>query len=372
VGGVIAAAGPSAYWYLARGTGVVSLLLLTASVLLGILGSLRFSAAPRWPRFAIDSLHRDVSLLVIALLVVHIITSVLDSFAPIKLTDAVIPFASAYRPLWMGLGALAFDILIALVITSLVRRRLGYGTWRAIHWLAYGSWPVAVLHGLGTGSDVKMWWMLALTAGCVASVVAAAIIRISRSGPSGEGFRAPAMILSIITPVGLAIFTFAGPLAPHWARRAGTPATLLGKSFTPVAARTPVAPQTHQAGSSTLKTPFEARLSGKVTQTPEPGGAVVDLALRLSGGAHGRLRIRLAGAPIDGGGLSMTGSQVDLLADGSPSVMEGRITSLQGQQFVAHVSNLGGGSLDLHATLNIDQNTGNVSGTLRATNGGGG
>ena len=95
----------------------------------------------------------------LALLVLHIVTSVLDGFAPIDLTDAVIPFASAYRPLWMGLGALSFDLLLALVITSLMRRRLGYRSWRAIHWLAYASWPIAVFHGLGTGSDTKLWWM---------------------------------------------------------------------------------------------------------------------------------------------------------------------------------------------------------------------
>src|ERR1022692_2398985 len=129
---VLAATSPSAYWYLARGTGVVALVLLTASVVLGILGSLRFSA-PRWPRFAIDALHRDVSLLVLAVLAVHIVTSVLDSFAPIKLTDAVIPFASSYRPLWLGLGALSFDILVALTITSVARRRLGFRAWRAVH-----------------------------------------------------------------------------------------------------------------------------------------------------------------------------------------------------------------------------------------------
>ena len=202
--------------------------------MLGILGSLRYAAAPRWPRFAIDSLHRDVSLMVLALLVVHIITSVLDSFAPIKITDAVIPFASAYRPLWMGFGALSFDLLIALVVTSLLRRRLGYGTWRAVHWLAYAAWPVAVFHGLGTGSDTKVWWMLLLTAACVGAVVVAVLVRIARADPDG-GFRAPAVVLSIAVPIVLVIFTVAGPLAPHWARRAGTPAHLLGKTFTPVA-----------------------------------------------------------------------------------------------------------------------------------------
>ena len=146
--------GPSAYWYLARGTGAVALVLLTASVVIGILGSVRF-AAERWPRFAIDAVHRDVSLLVLAVLVIHIITSVLDGFAPITLLDGVIPFNSPYRPLWLGLGTLSFDLLVAIAVTSVIRRRLGYRAWRAVHWLAYASWPVAVLHGLGTGSDTK-------------------------------------------------------------------------------------------------------------------------------------------------------------------------------------------------------------------------
>jgi methionine sulfoxide reductase heme-binding subunit len=230
-----ASVGPSAYWYLARGTGAVSLVLLTASVVLGILGSIRFAAAPRWPRFAIDSLHRDVSLLVLVVLVAHIITSVLDSFAPIRLIDAAIPFTSAYRPLWLGLGALSFDLLIALVVTSLLRRRLGYRAWRAIHWLAYASWPVAVFHGLGTGSDTKVWWMLALTAACVAAVLIAVWVRIGSEAEEEErrGVRAGAMALTIATPLALAIFTLAGPLQKGWARRAGTPASLLGGSFTP-------------------------------------------------------------------------------------------------------------------------------------------
>ncbi|MFZ0378725.1 MAG: ferric reductase-like transmembrane domain-containing protein, partial [Solirubrobacteraceae bacterium] len=218
---------PSWYWYLARGTGAVALVLLTASVVLGILGSVRFAAA-RWPRFAVDAVHRDISLLVIVVLAIHIITSVLDGFAPITLLDGLIPFLTPYRPLWMGLGTLAFDLLLAIAITSLVRRRLGYRTWRAVHWLAYVSWPVAVLHGLGTGSDVKQWWMLGLTVGCIVAVLVAVWTRIAHVSGEHAGLRAPATALAVITPVGLAIFTLAGPLQNGWARRAGTPKSLLG------------------------------------------------------------------------------------------------------------------------------------------------
>ncbi len=365
----LATLGPSAYWYLARGTGAVSLVLLTASVVIGILGSLRVSA-DRWPRFAVDTVHRDVSLLVIVVLAGHIVTSVLDSFAPIALTASVIPFISSYRPLWLGLGALSFDLLLALVITSLVRRRLGYQRWRVVHWLAYASWPVAVLHGLGTGSDTKIWWMLVLTAACVAAVVVAVCVRIARADPGFAGLGRLAVALSVATPIGLIAFTLLGPLAHGWARRAGTPTNLLPKTPVPVAAVVPTSSRVAPRTSSPKA--FSALLAGSVTQGEVPGGAVIDLNLRLRGGARGRLRVRLGGSPIPGGGLSMTGSQVDLIANGLPSVMEGQISSLAGQEFVARVLGSSGAALTLHGRLQIDSQSGSVTGLLSASPAAGG
>ncbi len=366
---------PSAYWYLARGTGAVALVLLTVSVVLGIVGSVRFTA-PRWPRFAIDAVHRDVSLLVVVVLVIHIVTSVLDGFAPIRLFDGVIPFVTPYRPLWMGLGTLAFDLLLAIAITSMVRRRLGYRTWRAIHWLAYASWPVAVLHGLGTGSDVKQWWMLALTAACIVAVLVAVWTRIAGASAQHSGVRAPATALAVVTPIGLAIFTLAGPLQHGWARRAGTPSSLLGRapaaaaSSSGSASASARAPSSHSSGSSSsgpnpLSTSFNANLNGTVTERTAPGGAIVDLALRVRGQVRGQLRVRLGGVPIGGGaGLSMTGSQVDLALAGQPSVLAGRIVSLRGEEFDARLSNGSGTTLDIHAQLQIDTNDNKVTGTL--------
>ena len=363
----LAAVGPSFYWYLTRGSGVVSLVLLTASVLIGIAGSMRVSGG-MWPRFAVETVHRDVSLMVVVFLIIHIATSVLDTFAPISLTAAVIPFAGTYRPLWLGLGALSFDLILALIITSLARRRLGYQTWRAVHWFAYASWPVAVLHGLGTGSDTKVWWMLALTATCVAAVVMAACMRFGRSENTPAALRGPAIALSLAVPVGIAAFTALGPLEKGWAKRAGTPSSLLAHATPSVrlvstSAAVPSGPVTGAAPQ-----PFTAALSGKVAQNNAPGGALVDLNLHLSGGARGRLRVRLAGAPIPGGGLSMTGSQVDLLKTGLTSVLSGQISSLEGANFVAKVSG-GGHALTLNVRLNIDQQTGSVSGLLHTSTG---
>jgi sulfoxide reductase heme-binding subunit YedZ len=365
VTGIATTLSPSTYWYLTRATGAVALLLLTVSVVLGILDSVRFSAGSRWPRFAIDSLHRDTSLLVIVLIVVHVITAVLDGFAPLKLTDGIIPFATAYRPLWMALGTLSFDILIALVVTSLLRRRLGYRTWRGIHWLAYASWPVAVLHGLGTGTDVKSWWMLALTIACVAAVSIAVLVRVARTPTATPGIRTGAAAAAIITPLALAIFTLAGPLEHGWARRAGTPAKLLGAAAVAPAHGTPVAANTAPRGP--LDKPFSATLTGSVTQSNQGNGAIVELAMRLGGGATGEMRVRLGGAPLPSGGLQLTGSQVDLSAPGMPSAMAGQITALTGNHFKARVTDQSGTVVSLDANVNIDQNNGTVTGTVTGT-----
>lgn len=359
--------GPSDYWYLTRGSGAVALVLLTASVVFGVLGPLRVSA-PRWPRFAIDSLHRDISLLAIAFTVLHVVTSVLDGFAPINLLDGLLPFLSPYRPLWLGLGTLSFDLMLALAITSVTRRRLGYGAWRAIHWLAYVSWPIAVLHGLGTGTDVKAWWMLALTVVCVAAVVVAVLARVARAGAVPDGLKAGSTMLAVATPVGLAVFALAGPLHPGWARRAGTPASLLGH-HTKVAAAGAV---TRVARSSLpVEKPFNASLSGTLSQQPENEGAIVQLLLGMHGGLAGQLRIRMGGTPIGNGGLSLTGSQVDLSAAGMPDVLQGRITSLEGDRLAARLSDARGVSIDVRVNLNIDQSANTVTGTLTGGPGGG-
>jgi predicted ferric reductase len=223
----LASAGPSAYWYLTRSTGVVALLLLTGAIVLGVLDVRRLHS-PRWPRFVIDSLHRNVALLAMAFLAVHILTSVLDSFASISIVDAFVPFVGAYRPFWLGLGALACDVLIAVTITSMMRRRLGYDSWRAVHALTYVSWPVALLHGLGTGSDVKSTWLLALTATCVVAVLAAILARaVAALGEHPD--RARAAIGAVGTfAVLVVVWTAVGPLGSEWARRSGTPTALLG------------------------------------------------------------------------------------------------------------------------------------------------
>src|SRR5205823_14107568 len=168
----------SILWYTTRGAGAVTLILLSAVVVLGILSNLRVQS-PGWPRFLTTGLHRNLALMTLVFLALHIVTAVVDPFTNLGWAAALIPFSSSYRTFWLGLGVISFELLLAIVVTSLVRGVLGHRAWRAIHWLTYAAWPVGVVHGLGTGTDTWSAWMLAIAAGCVAGVGAAIVLRLT-------------------------------------------------------------------------------------------------------------------------------------------------------------------------------------------------
>src|SRR5258708_33594855 len=144
----------------------------TASVLLGVMRAGRLSS-DRWPRFLPAGLHRNISLLVLVFLALHVGTTVLDTFVSVPVIAVFVPFASSYKPFWLGLGTIALDLLLALLVTSLLRGRLGYRSWRRVHWIAYACWPIGLAHGLGTGTDRATIWVFAVTVGCAAAVAAA-------------------------------------------------------------------------------------------------------------------------------------------------------------------------------------------------------
>ena len=154
-----------ALWYLGRSSGVVSLVLLTLVVALGIV-TRSGRPLPGLPRFAVSAVHRSASLLAVVFLTLHVVTLTLDPQSQLRWLDAVIPFGSHPKPLWIGLGAASLDLIAALVITSLLRQRIGHRVWRAIHWAAYALWPLAVLHTIGTGTDMRQLWMRGLLAAC--------------------------------------------------------------------------------------------------------------------------------------------------------------------------------------------------------------
>ena len=211
-------------WYTTRATGLVALLLLTAGMCAGLLTSVRFEA-PSWPRFVTLGLHRNLSLLALAFTVLHVLTSVLDSFVSIPLADAFIPFIGSYRPLWLGLGAVSFDLMLALIITSLLRARMSLRSWRLVHWSAYACWPVAGVHGLGTGTDTPVSWVLALTVLCSLPVAVLTLWRLALSWRQRPGWVATGMAGVLLAMILGAAWLQAGPLAPHWSTRSGTHTT---------------------------------------------------------------------------------------------------------------------------------------------------
>jgi sulfoxide reductase heme-binding subunit YedZ len=168
-------------WYTTRGAGAVSLVLLSAVVVLGLLARVRFEARG-WPRFLSAAVHGDLALMTLVFLLLHIVTAVVDPFTHLGLA-ALVPLGSYYRTFWLALGAIAFELMLAIVATSLLRKHIGARLWRGIHWLAYASWPLAVLHGVGTGTDGTALWMLAIDGVCVAAVGVALIWRLVAAPP---------------------------------------------------------------------------------------------------------------------------------------------------------------------------------------------
>jgi sulfoxide reductase heme-binding subunit YedZ len=162
----------NALWYVGRGTGVASLLLLTIVVALGI-ATRSGRAVFGLPRFAVATVHRTASLTAVVFLLIHVGSLYFDPYAQLHLLDFLVPFAGAYRPFWLGLGTVGLDLIAALVVTSLLRHRIGRRTWRAVHWLAYLSWPVALSHALGNGTDNGTWWLRSLAAVCMLAVLSA-------------------------------------------------------------------------------------------------------------------------------------------------------------------------------------------------------
>lgn len=156
-------------WYLMRGTGVVALILFTLVVALGIATFKRMRLA-RMPRFVTLALHRNVALLAAVFLVVHIATAMLDSYAHVGLARVFLPTGTSHYAAYLGLGALSFDLLLAVLVTSLLRHRLTQRAWKAVHWLAYVSWPFAFAHAVGIGTDASSGWLVDTAVACAGLV----------------------------------------------------------------------------------------------------------------------------------------------------------------------------------------------------------
>ena len=168
----------TALWYASRATGVVALLLLTGVMVLGMLVN-RQGRLPGLPSFAVTGLHRNLSLLSVVFVVIHVLTAVADGYVNIPITSAVVPFTSPYERFWLGVGAVSLDLMVAVIVTSLLRRHLSRRAWRVVHLLSYLSWPVAWAHSFFASGDLQHGVLFVLALLCAIAVIAALTWRLS-------------------------------------------------------------------------------------------------------------------------------------------------------------------------------------------------
>jgi DMSO/TMAO reductase YedYZ heme-binding membrane subunit len=362
---MVVAAAPSPYWFITRATGVVALLLLSASVALGVAGVRRMAFGNT--RFVVDALHRSASLLAVVFVSIHVVTTLLDGFAPIGIVDVVVPFHSAYRPVWLGLGAIGLDLMAAVTITSLLRDRVGYRAWRAIHWLAYLGWPLALVHSYGTGTDPKTHWMLVVTAICVAVVLMAVVARATAGWPAHLPARLTALATAALFPLGLMTWLLPGPLASGWALRAGTPPALVASARAAAALSGRAGSGASRGGARVRSLVVRASFRGRVRQQQlGPGAAVVDISLVVDDPRLRHVHIRIEGQAIPGGGVDMSDSQVSAGPTSNPDRFSGRVTALSGPTIQASLSDATGAAVALAAELQAQGRGGSATGLLTA------
>ncbi len=376
----LTAVGGKAFWFLTRASGLVSIALLSATIVLGVVASVGWTTQ-RWPRFVSQDVHRNLSLLCIAFVAVHVVTTVVDGYVPIGFVDVVLPFRSPYRPIYLGLGALCFDLLLAVLITSGLRHRIGYGSWRFVHWLAYLCWPIALIHGLGSGTDTPLPIVLLVEAVCTAAVLAAFAWRLTTGRSLPIGGRTAAGIGAVVAVVAIAGFAALGPLRPGWSHRSGTSSALLsqlatknGTASTAAAPPTTVpatsgsptttAPSGSSTGSGSVPAvPFTSRVTGSQTQTQPDGRGVIQITLgmHLQDAGSTPLTIVLTGQESGGGGVSLSSGTV------AYGPYRGTVVGLNGGTVTMRVA--APGPITLVANLTIDQQTGSLSGSVSGASG---
>ena len=165
-------------WFASRATGVVSLALFTTVMVLGIATAGRAGSAAL-PRAGWLRLHRSITLISLVFLTVHIVTAIADGYVDLSFWDVIVPFGAGFEPFWIGLATVAVDLLIAIAVTSALRRHIPLRLWRFVHLSAYAMWPLVILHGFGTaGGDGRETWLIVIDIICLAAVLAAVALRL--------------------------------------------------------------------------------------------------------------------------------------------------------------------------------------------------
>lgn len=296
-------------WYAARAAGITAYLLLSGVVVLGLTMAAK-KPFGRWPRFALEDVHRFGGLLVGSLVAVHVVTIAIDSWLPFTLQSLIVPFSSRYRPVWVGLGVAGAELLVALAVTNHYRRRLPYRVWRRAHYLNFAVWSAATLHGVGSGTDRSAAWTQGVYACAVAGVAAAVAWRFARARLGA--WTAPAAGASAVVAVLLVVGLGSGPLRFR--------------------------PRPWNATS------FSEALTGRVTQLNGFSRGIVSMVGQGQGRQNVLVRADLLIAPEK---LLKTSFQMEYLPSGELCV--GRVTTVRATAFAATCRTRAGKRRVVHA-----------------------
>jgi hypothetical protein len=337
-------------WDTARAGGFVAYILVTASVALGLALSLHWYRKS-WPRWATTDLHRYVTLLALVFTGVHSLAIWLDPFMAFTPGEVLVPLLSHYRPIWVALGIVSAYLLLAIWLSERVQKRIGYAWWRRLHYLTFGVWGLATVHGLTTGSDTRTLWALLIYA--TSALLVAWLLSIRLLGNDGQPAPHPRIAVGAgALALATLLFVVAGPVRPGWNSIANAG---LGASK-------PAAGVVNAAANG-LGAPFTDQLHGTVTQ---PGASTLQIEAALSGSRPGTLQIVLQAQQANDGSVSITGGQVNLSSTDGTSNCSGSLESVSGNQLVAVCTAASGKQLRLDVSLQ-DQGAGSVSGVVRAT-----
>ena len=155
IGRLLTAADTPAYWYLSRGAGLVGYLLLWGSTIWGLMTTTKVAKGVVSGPF-VNGLHEFLSLAALGFGALHGLTLLGDRYLNLSVVNVIYPFAvTSYRPGWVGLGQTGFYMSICLAASFYVRKSIGPRTWRALHYLAFLSYALVLVHGITSGTDTS-------------------------------------------------------------------------------------------------------------------------------------------------------------------------------------------------------------------------
>lgn len=367
-------------WDVARAGGFTAYVLLTLSVALGLLLTMQWQSAGRWPRLLNSELHNFLTLLSLIFVGVHVLAVWVDPFTRFGWSEVFIPFVSHYRPLWMALGIVALYLGLAVGLSTWMRPLIGYAWWRRLHLLTLVCYGLVTVHGLATGSDTRTWWAVMIYLGSALAIAGLLLIRLLEpASPRGRAHPVWASLVAVAVVVG-GFWALLGPLQSGWNASAnngnGSGARIAVANSSTSSTATPAAG--NGGGAGAFGSAFSAQVQGSFSQSGPDASGTVTYAIQatLQNGATGQLGLRMSGQDDGNGEVSITSSSVTLGTAANSSLYSGQVMQIESDgsrwNVTATLAQSGSTSHTLTITLSLRISGGTVRGSIQGTPGGAG